>query len=192
MTSSPWKYFLCIIWDDIFISDVKLKLCLIFWHSHTGRHFEVATKFLLWVIHSYSIYIPVQQTCRNHELVLACDQVCWWMTDSFSRFCEITVQTDKHECVLKRKANIAIDSKVRCVLVYIIFLYPCWYYRWNIALCGSYLASWLSLYRTGRFVLLSINQERIIEWRSSNHKCTPVSRRYFITTMFSLNIQSST
>ena len=30
MTSSSWKYFFGIIWDDLLISEVKLKLCLIF------------------------------------------------------------------------------------------------------------------------------------------------------------------
>ena len=45
MTSSPWKYFSHIIWDDLFISDVELKLCLIFWHFQNGHHFEVATNF---------------------------------------------------------------------------------------------------------------------------------------------------
>ena len=39
------KIFFCIIWDDLFISNVKLKLCLIFRHFQNGRHFEVATKF---------------------------------------------------------------------------------------------------------------------------------------------------
>ena len=37
--------FSCIIWDDRFISDVKFKLCLIFWHFQNGRHFELATNF---------------------------------------------------------------------------------------------------------------------------------------------------
>ena len=50
MTSSPWKYFPCIIWDDLFISDVKLKLCLIFWHFQTGRRFEIATQILPWAM----------------------------------------------------------------------------------------------------------------------------------------------
>ena len=45
MTSSLWKYFFCIIWDDLFISEVKLKLCLIFQNFQNGRHFELATKF---------------------------------------------------------------------------------------------------------------------------------------------------
>ena len=35
-----------LIWDDLFIPDVKLKLCLTFWHFQNGRHFGVATKFL--------------------------------------------------------------------------------------------------------------------------------------------------
>ena len=42
-------FFSCIIWDDLFISNVKLKLYLIFWHFQNGRHFEVATKFLMEV-----------------------------------------------------------------------------------------------------------------------------------------------
>ena len=41
MTSSPW-FFLGIIWDDRFIFEVKLKLCLIF---QNGRHMELATNF---------------------------------------------------------------------------------------------------------------------------------------------------
>ena len=34
-----------IIWDDLFISEVKLKLCLIFKNFQNGRHFELATIF---------------------------------------------------------------------------------------------------------------------------------------------------
>ena len=34
-----------IIWDDLFISEVKLKLCLIFQNFQNGRHFELATIF---------------------------------------------------------------------------------------------------------------------------------------------------
>ena len=37
--------FFGIIWDDIFISEVKLKLCLIFQNFQIGRHFELATNF---------------------------------------------------------------------------------------------------------------------------------------------------
>ena len=35
-----------IIWDDLFISEVKLKLCLIFQNFQSGRHFELVTNFL--------------------------------------------------------------------------------------------------------------------------------------------------
>ena len=44
---------------------------------------------------SYLTYIFVQRTCRNHGLVLACDQIWWRLTESFLRFCEISVQTNK-------------------------------------------------------------------------------------------------
>ena len=37
--------FFGIIWDDLFISEVKLKLCLIFRNFKNGRHFELATNF---------------------------------------------------------------------------------------------------------------------------------------------------
>ena len=45
MTSSSWKYFFGIIWDDIFIFEVKLKLCFIFQNFQSCRHFEPATTF---------------------------------------------------------------------------------------------------------------------------------------------------
>ena len=45
MTSSSYKYFFGIIWDDIFISEVKLKLCFIFRNFQNG-HFELATNFI--------------------------------------------------------------------------------------------------------------------------------------------------
>ena len=34
-----------IIWDDLFISEVKLELCLIFQNFQNGRHYELATNF---------------------------------------------------------------------------------------------------------------------------------------------------
>ena len=37
--------FFCIIWDDLFISEVKLKLCLIFQNFQNGHHVELATNF---------------------------------------------------------------------------------------------------------------------------------------------------
>ena len=50
-----WRYhneknFFSIIWDDLFISEVKLKLCLIFQNFQNGRHFELATNFLPEVV----------------------------------------------------------------------------------------------------------------------------------------------
>ena len=58
---------------------------------------------------NYLTYILVQRTCRNHGLVLACGQVWWWLTVSFLRFCEISVQTNKQtderaigDCVLAK------------------------------------------------------------------------------------------
>ena len=50
MTSSPLKNFFGIIWDDLFISEVKLKLCLIFQNFQNGRHFEPDKLFLPDVI----------------------------------------------------------------------------------------------------------------------------------------------
>ena len=41
-------FFSSIIWDDLFIADVKLKLCFTFGHFQNGRHFEVAKIFFTW------------------------------------------------------------------------------------------------------------------------------------------------
>ena len=40
--------FSCIIWDDLFISDIKLKLHVIFWYFQYGRHFDVTANFFYW------------------------------------------------------------------------------------------------------------------------------------------------
>ena len=40
--------FFGIIWDDLFISKVKLKLYLIFQSFQTGRHFERQTFYRKW------------------------------------------------------------------------------------------------------------------------------------------------
>ena len=43
--------FCCIIWDDFFISEVKLKLCLIFQNIQNGHYFLTRNKlFLRYVI----------------------------------------------------------------------------------------------------------------------------------------------
>ena len=49
MTSSPWKNSFWHNWDDLFISKVNLKLCLMFLNFLNGRHFVLAT-FSLEVI----------------------------------------------------------------------------------------------------------------------------------------------
>ena len=56
MTSSPWKYFFGMIWDGLFISEVKLKLWLIFKNCQNGRHFEVATNVFAGYNIGRSIY----------------------------------------------------------------------------------------------------------------------------------------
>ena len=39
------KQYFGIIWDDIFIYEVKLRLCWIFQNFQHGRHFEFVTNF---------------------------------------------------------------------------------------------------------------------------------------------------
>ena len=41
------KIFFSMIWDDPFISEVKLKLCLIFQNFQIGHYFELATNFFI-------------------------------------------------------------------------------------------------------------------------------------------------
>ena len=48
--------FFGIIWDDIFISEVKLKLWLIFQNFQNGHHFEVATNFFTGIYTGRRIY----------------------------------------------------------------------------------------------------------------------------------------
>ena len=68
--------------------DVVAQKLMELWHVQNLTYFVTS-----WP--SYLTYILVQRTCRNHGLVLAGDQVWWWLTDSFLRFCEISVQTNK-------------------------------------------------------------------------------------------------
>ena len=44
------KYFFGMIWDDLLISNVNLRLRLIFWHFQNGCHFEITANFLPEVI----------------------------------------------------------------------------------------------------------------------------------------------
>ena len=68
--------------------DVVAQTLMELWHFQNLNFFLTS-----WP--SYLTYILVQRTCRNHGLVLACDQVWWWLTESFLRFCEISVQTNE-------------------------------------------------------------------------------------------------
>ena len=46
MTSSP-DFFFCLIRDDLLMSEVRLKLCLLLKKNQNGRHFELARNFFL-------------------------------------------------------------------------------------------------------------------------------------------------
>ena len=98
-------------WANFFVISVKAsQVCYLDSQSNFLR-FEplidvVAQKLMeLWQFQnltyfltswpSYLTYILVQRTCRNHRLVLAWDQVWWWLADLFLRFCEISVQTNR-------------------------------------------------------------------------------------------------
>ena len=63
------KYFFGIICGDIFISEVKLKLCWIFQNFQNGRHFELATNFFIWGYSGSWIYQKdIHQHLRQFEL----------------------------------------------------------------------------------------------------------------------------
>ena len=72
MTSSSWKYFFGIIRDDLFISEFKLKLCLIFQNNLNGRHFELAKFFLPEVI-------PEVECARKIAMSIS-DILSFWST----------------------------------------------------------------------------------------------------------------
>ena len=65
------KYFFCIIWDDLFISEVKLKLCLIFQNFQNGGHFEFATNFFTGsYTGSWTCQKDIHQHFRYFELLI--------------------------------------------------------------------------------------------------------------------------
>ena len=63
--------FFGIIWDDLFISEVKLKLCLIFQNFQNGRYFELATNFFTGSYTGSCIYQK-----DNHEHFRYFDRRC--------------------------------------------------------------------------------------------------------------------
>ena len=58
-----WKYFFGIIWDDLFIYEVKMKLRFIFKNFQNSRHFKVATHFFTGSNTGSCIY---QQDSHEH------------------------------------------------------------------------------------------------------------------------------
>ena len=103
MTSSSWKYFFGIIWDDLFISEVKLKLCLIFQKFQHGRYFELATNFFtgsytgIWIYQKDS-----HEHFRHFELLI--DTLARILTEIY-QFQNLTYFVTwwrhrwRHECV---------------------------------------------------------------------------------------------
>ena len=73
MTSSSWKKnFFGIIWNDLFISEVKLKLCSIIYDFQNGRHFGLATNFLPEVI--------PEDECTRKTAISISDILSFWST----------------------------------------------------------------------------------------------------------------
>ena len=71
MTSSSWKYFFGIIWDDLFISEGKLKLCLIFQNFRNGHYFELATNLFTGSYTGRRIYqTESHEHFRHFELLI--------------------------------------------------------------------------------------------------------------------------
>ena len=103
MTSSSWKYLFGIIWDDIFTSEVKLKLCLIFEIFQNGRHFELATNFFTGSYTGSGIYqTDSHEHFRHFELLI--DAVALILTEIY-QFKNVTYfvilwrHQWRHECV---------------------------------------------------------------------------------------------
>ena len=74
--------FLGIIWDDLFISEVKLKLFLIFPNFQNGRHFELVTNFFTGSYTGSWIY---QKDSHDHfpHLELFIDAVAQILTEIY-------------------------------------------------------------------------------------------------------------
>ena len=71
MTSSPWKYFSCIIWDDLSISDGKLKLQWIFQKFSKWRNFRAGANFFVEsVTGSWTHHQKSQEHALHFELLI--------------------------------------------------------------------------------------------------------------------------
>ena len=77
MTTSSWKYFFGIIWEDLFISEVKLKLCLIF----QNLIFQISKWPLFWARDKLFLpeVIPEDEYTRKIAMSIA-DILSFWST----------------------------------------------------------------------------------------------------------------
>ena len=103
MTSSPRKNFFGTIRGDLFIYEVKLKLCLILQNFQNGRYFELATNFFTgsqtgsWIYQNDS-----HQYFRHFELLIDALAQILTETHQFKNLtCFVTVWRHqwRHECV---------------------------------------------------------------------------------------------
>ena len=98
MTSSSWKILFGLICNDLFISEVKLKLCLIFQNFQNGRHFELATSFFTGNPGSW-IY---QKDFQHFELLInALAQILTeiYQFQNLTYFVSLWRHQWRHECV---------------------------------------------------------------------------------------------
>ena len=81
------KIFFDIIWDDLFISEVRLKQCLIYQNFQNGRHFELSTNFFTGIYTGSWIY---QKDSHEHfqHFELLIDALTQILTEKyqFSKF----------------------------------------------------------------------------------------------------------
>ena len=88
-----------IIWDDLFISEVKLKLCLVFQNFQNGRHFEPATNFFT---ESYTESWIYQKDSHEHfrhfELLIDAVAIIYQF-QNLTYFVILWRHQWRHECV---------------------------------------------------------------------------------------------
>ena len=97
------KLFFCKIWDDLFISEVRLKLCWIFQNFQNGRHFELATNFFTG---NYTVSWIYQKDSHEHfrHFELLIDALAQILTELYqfqnlTYFVILWRHQWRHECV---------------------------------------------------------------------------------------------
>ena len=95
--------FFDIIWDDLVISEIKFKLCLIFQHFQNGHHFELAKNFFTG---SYTGSWTCQKDGHSHfqHFELLMDVLAQISTDicpfqNLNYFVTLWRHQWRHECV---------------------------------------------------------------------------------------------